>query len=102
MVAVILGALLGTTVILGSGSPALAQTSDGDPWNLQRNMGYAFESNGQMKTYRLGTNNARNLLRGARRVPRGTLFFVGENGQLYMRTGSYLDRGGKFNFGPNN
>jgi len=28
-------------------------------------------------------------------------FFVGENGQLYMRTGPYLEDDGKFKFGSN-
>ncbi len=32
------------------------------------------------------------LLKGAKKVPKGTLFFIGQNGQLYMRTGS-LSRG---------
>ena len=27
------------------------------------------------------------LLKGAKKVPKGTLFFIGQNGQLYMRTG---------------
>ncbi len=27
------------------------------------------------------------LLKGAKKVPKGTLFFIGQNGQLYMRSG---------------
>ena len=41
------------------------------------------------------------LLKGAKKVPKGTLFFIGQNGQLYMRTGPYLEGDGKFMFGPN-
>jgi hypothetical protein len=48
----------------------------------------------------MGTNNAKVLLKGAKKVPKGTLFFIGENGQIYMRTGPYLDGSGKFIFGP--
>ena len=41
------------------------------------------------------------LLKGAKKVPKGTLFFVGQNGQLYMRTGPYLEGDGRFMFGSN-
>ena len=44
-------------------------------------------------------NNAKDLLKGAKRVPTGTLFFMGTNGQLYMRTGPYLEGDGSFKFG---
>ncbi len=50
---------------------------------------------------RAGTNNAKLLLKGAKKVPKGTLFFIGENGQLYMRTGPFLEGDGKFMFGSN-
>jgi hypothetical protein len=40
------------------------------------------------------------LLKGAKKGPKGTLF-LGVNGQLYMRTGPYLESGGKFMFGAN-
>ena len=48
-----------------------------------------------------GANNAGTLLKGAKKVPKGTLFFIGQNGQLYMRTGPYLEGDGKFMFGSN-
>ena len=47
----------------------------------------------------MGTNNAGELLKGAKKVPKGTLFFIGHNGQLYMRSGPYLEGDGKFKFG---
>ena len=50
-------------------------------------------------SYKMGTNNAGTLLKGAKKVPRGTLFFIGQNGQLYMRSGPYLEGDGKFMFG---
>ena len=48
----------------------------------------------------MGTNNAGLLLKGAKKVPKGTLFFLGQNGQLYMRRGPYLEGDGTFMFGP--
>ena len=36
------------------------------------------------------------LLKGAKKVPKGTLFFIGQNGQLYMRSGPYLEGDGSF------
>jgi hypothetical protein len=49
----------------------------------------------------LTANNAGQLLKGAKKVPKGTLFFIGQNGQLYIRTGPYLEGDGKFMFGSN-
>jgi len=46
-------------------------------------------------SYKMGTNNAKLLLKGAKKVPKGTLFFIGENGQLYMRSGPYLEGDGQ-------
>ncbi len=40
-----------------------------------------------------------NSLKGAKKVPKGTLFFINYNGQLYMRSGPYLEGDGKFKFG---
>jgi hypothetical protein len=78
--------------------PAAAQTAT--PWELKPDMGYAYGKDGQTFSYKMGTNNAGELLKGAKKVPRGTLFFIGQNGQLYMRTGPYLEGDGKFKFGP--
>ena len=63
-------------------------------------MGYGYDKDGKTFSYKMGTNNANLLLKGAKKVPKGTLFFIGENGQLYMRTGPYLEGDGKFMFGP--
>ncbi len=43
----------------------------------------------------MGTNNAKILLKGAKKVPKNTLFFIGENGQLYTRSGPFLEDDGK-------
>jgi len=71
------------------------------PWELKSDMAYAYGKDGKTTAYKLGTSNAGTLLKGAKKVPKGTLFFVGENGQLYMRTGPYLEDDGKFKFGSN-
>jgi hypothetical protein len=78
-------------------SSAFAQ--DATPWDLKPDMGYAYGKDGTTLSYKMGTNNAGTLLKGAKKVPKGTLFFIGQNGQLYMRSGPYLDGGGKFLFG---
>jgi hypothetical protein len=82
-------------------SSAFAQAAAPTPWELKSDMGYAYGKDGKTSAYKLGTNNAGTLLKGAKKVPKGTLFFVGENGQLYMRTGPYLEDDGKFKFGSN-
>ena len=69
------------------------------PWELKSDMGYAYGKDGKTVSYKMGTNNANTLLKGAKKVPKGTLFFIGENGQLYMRSGAYLEGDGKFMFG---
>ena len=79
---------------------AFAQAAAPTPWVLAPDMGYGYGKDGKTFSYRMGTDNAKVLLKGARKVPKGTLFFIGENGQLYMRTGPYLESGGKFMFGP--
>lgn len=94
LVAVASVALLGA-----SAAPAGAQ-ANATPWELKPDMGYAYDKDGKTHSYKMGTSNAGELLKGAKKVPRGTLFFIGQNGQLYMRTGPYLEGDGKFKFGP--
>ncbi len=79
--------------------PAFAESAT--PWELKPDMGYAYDKEGKTHVYKMGTNNAGLLLKGAKKVPKGTLFFIGENGQLYMRHGPYLEGDGKFMFGTN-
>jgi hypothetical protein len=80
---------------------AFAQAAAPTPWVLAPDMGYGYGKDGKTLSYKMGTDNAKVLLKGAKKVPKGTLFFIGENGQLYMRTGPYLEGDGKFMFGPN-
>ena len=89
-------------MVLGTfaAAPARAQTA-ATPWELKSDTGYAYDKEGKTYSYKMGTSNAGTLLKGAKKVPRGTLFFIGQNGQLYMRTGPYLEGDGKFMFGAN-
>jgi hypothetical protein len=80
---------------------AFAQAAAPTPWELKPDTGYGYDKNGQTFSYKMGTNNAGLLLKGAKKVPKGTLFFIGQNGQLYIRTGPYLEGDGKFMFGSN-
>ena len=80
---------------------ALAQAAAPTPWELKPDMGYGYDKDGKTYSYKMGTNNAGTLLKGAKKVPKGTLFFIGQNGQLYMRSGPYLEGDGKFMFGTN-
>ncbi|MGQ0684724.1 hypothetical protein [Bradyrhizobium sp.] len=94
----IAAALTGLATSGLSGS-AFAQAAT--PWELKTDMGYAYDKAGKTFAYKMGTNNAGTLLKGAKKVPKGTLFFIGQNGQLYMRTGPYLEGDGTFMFGSN-
>jgi len=86
------------TVLTTSAFPQAAAPT---PWELKPDMGYGYDKDGKTFAYKMGTSNAGLLLKGARKVPRGTLFFIGQNGQLYMRSGPYLEGDGKFMFGTN-
>ena len=79
--------------------PAFAQTAP-TPWVLTPDMGYGYDASGKTFAYKMGTNNAKFLLKGAKKVPKNTLFFIGDNGQLYMRSGPFLEEDGRFKFGP--
>ena len=87
---------LSTSVLSSS---ALAQAAM--PWEMKTGVGYAYDKEGKTFSYKMGTNNAAVLLKGAKKVKKGTLFFIGQNGQLYMRSGPYLEGDGTFMFGAN-
>ena len=91
--------LLMAAALTALATSAFAQAAQ--PWELSPHMGYGYDKDGKTFSYKMGTNNAGLLLKGAKKVPRGTLFFIGQNGQLYMRTGPFLEGDGKFMFGSN-
>jgi hypothetical protein len=90
-----------TAALTALTNPVFAQAVAPTPWVLSPEMGYGYDKEGKTFSYKMGTSNAGVLLKGAKKVPKGTLFFIGQNGQLYMRTGPYLEADGKFMFGPN-
>jgi hypothetical protein len=91
--------LMVATALAALSVPAFAEPPT--PWELKPDMGYGYDKEGKTFAYKMGTSNAGALLKGAKKVPKGTLFFIGQNGQLYMRTGPYLEGDGKFMFGSN-
>ena len=93
--------LLMTAALAVLTTPALAQAAVPTPWELKPDVGYGYDKEGKTFSYKMGTSNAGLLLKGAKKVPKGTLFFIGQNGQLYMRTGPFLGSDGKFMFGSN-
>ena len=93
--------VLMAAVLAGFSTCAFAQGAAPTPWELKPDMGYAYGKDGKTLSYKMGTNNAGTLLKGAKKVPKGTLFFIGENGQRYMRSGPYLEGDGRFMFGSN-
>jgi len=93
--------LLIATALSALTTSALAQAAVPTPWVLSPDMAYGYDKEGRTFSYKMGTNNAGLLLKGAKKVPKGTLFFIGQNGQLYMRTGPYLEGDGKFMFVSN-
>jgi hypothetical protein len=90
-----------TAALSGIVTMAWAQAAGPTPWELKADTGYGYDRDGKTFQYKMGTNNAGLLLKGAKKVPKGTLFFIGQNGQLYMRTGTFLEGDGKFLFGSN-
>ena len=93
-------ALVVAAALAAPATPAFAQAPAPTPWELRSDTGYAYGKDGKTFSYKMGTNNAGLLLKGAKKVPKGTLFFIGQNGQLYLRTGPYLEGDGRFSFGP--
>ena len=69
---------------------AFAQAAAPTPWVLSPDMGYGYGKDGKTYSYKMGTNNAGLLLKGAKKVPKGTLFFIGQNGQLICGPGPSL------------
>jgi hypothetical protein len=100
MTAPITKILLSAAAISALATSALAETAAPTPWELSPSLGYGYTRDGKTFSYKMGTNNAKELFKGAKKVPKETLFFIGANGQLYMRSGPFLEDDGSFKFGP--
>jgi hypothetical protein len=92
--------LLAAVTMTALTTAGVAEPAAPTPWVLSPDMAYGYGKDGNTFSYKMGTSNASQLLKGAKKVPRNTLFFIGHNGQLYMRTGPFLEGDGKFMFGP--
>ncbi len=99
---ILMAAALTALGVSASTTAAFAEDAKPAPWELKPDMGYGYGKDGKTFSYKMGTNNAGLLLKGAKKVPKNTLFFIGQNGQLYMRTGPFLEGDGRFMFGPDN
>jgi hypothetical protein len=99
-IALMAATLVAAAALAAPTTSAFAQAPAPTPWELKSDTGYGYGKDGKTFSYKMGTNNAGLLLKGAKKVPKGTLFFIGQNGQLYMRKGPYLEEDGTFMFGP--
>ncbi len=92
--------LTAAAALIALTSAANAQQSDAPTaWDITPKVAYGYDANGKTMVYKMGTSNAKTLLSGAKKVKKNTFFFIGENGQLYMKTEPFIE-GGKFKYGP--
>lgn len=70
-----------TAALIALTTSAFAQSAR--PWELKTDMGYAYGKDGKTWSYKMGTNNAGTLLKGAKKVPKGTLFYWPERPALH-------------------
>jgi hypothetical protein len=83
-------ALVAGGMMLSLGTHAMAQ--DNSPWDVRERTAYAVMMDGTMKTMTISDKGMKMLMKHARKVPRGTVFFM-NNGQLYMASAaSMFDR----------
>jgi hypothetical protein len=90
--------VLATAATFALAAPALAQ--DVGPWDLRDRMAYVVDPAGKMKIMQMSDKGMAAMARRAKRVPRGTAFFM-YNGQLYMMNRGAFDRAGGFMGGGN-
>lgn len=79
-------------------SPAWSQSliGDGESWELRDRMAYTVHPTGKMRALPIGDKGMAMMIKRAKPVPRGTVFFT-RNGQLYMmRGGGAYDRAGNW------
>jgi len=94
--------LIKSALVAGGMSLALmtgALAQGNEPWDIKERTAYVVMMDGTMKTVRLGDKGMTMLMKGAKRVPRGTAFVM-SGGQLYMVNASKMfDRAGMPSFG---
>jgi hypothetical protein len=94
--------LIKSALVAGGMSLALmtgAFAQGNEPWDVKDRTAYVVMMDGTMKTVRLGDKGTAMLMKGAKKVPRGTAFVM-SGGQLYMVNASKMfDRAGNAMFG---
>ena len=94
--------LIKSALVAGGMSLALmtgALAQGNEPWDIKERTAYVVMMDGTMKTVRLNDKGMAMLMKGAKRVPRGTAFVM-SGGQLYMVNASKMfDRAGNAMFG---
>jgi hypothetical protein len=84
-----------SALIAGSMSLAFATAAaaaENNPWDIRDRTAYVVMMDGTMKTMDIGDKGMGMLMRRAKKVARGTVFFM-SNGQLYMASAaSMFDR----------
>ena len=83
----------GAVALVAMAAPAMAQ--DTSPWDLRERNAYVLDMQGKMWSARVSDKGMSMMVRHARAVPRGTVFFT-NNGKLYMASNGMFDRAGGF------
>jgi hypothetical protein len=91
-----MNALYAAATVLVMATPAMAQ--DVSPWDLRERNAYVMDMQGKMWSTRVGDKGMTMMMRNARAVPKGTVFFM-NNGKLYMASRGMFDRAGSFTGG---
>jgi hypothetical protein len=92
--------LIAGAMTLAYATGALAQNLE--PWDIRDRSAYVVMMDGTMKVVRLGDKGMAMLMKGAKKVPRGTAFVM-SNGSLYMvKVTRMFDQAGMPSFGGGN
>jgi hypothetical protein len=81
-----------SAVVAAGISLALATTAlagENNPWDMRDRTAYAVMLDGTMKSMDISDKGMAMLMRRAKRVPRGMVFFM-NNGQLYMASAAAM------------
>ena len=85
--------LYATAVALIIATPAFAQ--EASPWDLRERNAYVVDMQNKMWSTRVSDKGMNWMMRRAKQVPRGTVFFMA-NGRLMMSKSPMFDRAGNF------
>jgi hypothetical protein len=90
---------LKSAVVAGGMSLALlthAAAQNLEPWDIREHTAYVITMDGKMMRMTMSDKGMATLMKGAKRVPRGTVFVM-SGGQLYMVNASkMIDKAGNF------